>query len=46
MDGFNWNEEMLHAHFNDEHEFVTMVDTVTGLEEPYEVIALVSVWKA
>lgn len=45
MEGVSWKEEMLHAHFNDESEFVTFDDNVTGLCEPFEVVALVSAWK-
>lgn len=45
MEGICWNKELLDINFQDEDEFVKVMDNVTKLEEPAAVLSLVSTWK-
>lgn len=40
-----WMEGIFYHHLTDENEFVQMVETITRFDDPFEVLALVSVWK-
>lgn len=45
MEGLSWREELLDIHFQDEGEFVEIMDTVVRFGEPAEVLTPVSTWK-
>lgn len=45
MESICWQEDLLHLTFQDEDDFVTIMDTFMEVREPTEVLTLVSLWK-